>query len=241
MDRPVVLVVEDERSVADAVAYALETDGCTVRRATTGDAALEALRGEPIALVVLDVGLPDVNGLDLCRAIRGRHDVPVIFLTARSGEVDRIVGLEIGADDYVTKPFSPRELSARVRAVLRRTRPAAGAAKPTGAGNAAAAGPPAPTVPFEIDTTRHAIRYFGVALSLTRAEFRLLELLARHPGRVWPRDQVLEAVWDEPGASSDRSVDSHVKALRAKLRAVRPDVEPIETHRGVGYSLREEW
>ena len=186
------------------------------------------------------MGLPDVNGLDLCREIRSRHEVPVIFLTARSDEVDRIVGLEIGADDYVTKPFSPRELSARVRAVLRRTGLAAGLAETASRSTSRAAAQDA-AVPIEIDAGRHTIRYFGQLLVLTRAEFRLLELLARHPGQVYSREQVLGHVWEDPGASTDRSVDSHVKALRAKLRAVRTDIEAIETHRGVGYSLREQW
>lgn len=222
------LIVEDERAVADAVDYALTTDGCRTARAETGAAARQVLADGDVALVVLDVGLPDVNGFDLCREIRGRLGVPVIFLTARGEEVDRVAGLEIGADDYVAKPFSPRELSARVRAVLRRLQP-----RPVEAAG------PAP--PFEIDRERRLIRYFGSALVLTRTEYRLLELLARHPGRVYAREQLLERLWEDPGATGDRSVDSHVKSLRAKLRAVRPEVEAIETRRGEGYSLREEW
>lgn len=226
--RPKVLIVEDEEAVADAVDYALRTDGCLTVRAGTGTAAREALAAGDVALVVLDVGLPDANGFDLCREIRGRLGVPVIFLTARGEEVDRVAGLEIGADDYVAKPFSPRELSARVRAVLRRVQP-----QPAEAGGVAP--------PFEVDEERRAIRYFGAALALTRTEYRLLELLARHPGRVYTREQLLDRLWDDPGATGDRSVDSHVKSLRAKLRAVRPDVEAIETRRGEGYALREDW
>ncbi len=232
MDKPRVLIVEDERAVAEAVAYALETDGCLPIRAATGAAAREAMREGGVALVVLDIGLPDVNGLDLCRELREAHAVPIVFLTARGEEIDRVAGLEIGADDYVTKPFSPRELSARVRAVLRRTR-AAGPAPP------AARAVPAP--PFEVDEARRSIRYFGQPLSLTRTECRLLELLVRHPGRVYSREELLNRLWPDPGASSDRSVDSHVKSLRAKLRAVRADREAILTHRGEGYSLREAW
>ncbi len=232
MDKPKVLIVDDERAVAEAVAYALETDGCLPIRAASGAAAREAMREGGVALVVLDVGLPDVNGLDLCRELRADHDVPIVFLTARGEEIDRVAGLEIGADDYVTKPFSPRELSARVRAVLRRTR-------------AAASGPPAgqsvPGSPLEVDEARRTIRYFGRPLSLTRTEYRLLELLTRHPGRVYSREELLSRLWPDPGASSDRSVDSHVKSLRAKLRAIRADLEAIETHRGEGYSLREGW
>jgi len=228
--KPKVLIVEDERAVADAVAYALATDGCVALRAETGADARAILRDEDVALVVLDVGLPDVNGLDLCREIRAIREVPIIFLTARAEEVDRVAGLEIGADDYVTKPFSPRELSARVRAVLRRTRPR----ELTPGGESSG-------TPFEIDDARRAIRYFGQQLSLTATEYRLLELLVRHPGRVFSRDGLLERLWDDPGATTDRSVDSHVKALRAKLRAVRGELEAIETRRGEGYALRESW
>jgi two-component system catabolic regulation response regulator CreB len=228
--RPRVLLVEDETSVADTIVYALQTDGCDVEWVTTGAAALAALERRDVSIMVLDVGLPDVNGFDLCRQVRQKHALPIVFLTARGEETDRIVGLEIGADDYVTKPFSPRELSARVRAILRRMTPAAV--------------PPAPQTsgaPFVIDAERRQVRYFGQALDLTRTEYELLTLLVRRPGRVWSREQLLENVWTDPGASTDRSVDSHVKALRAKLRTVRGDVDAIVTHRGQGYSLREDW
>jgi two-component system catabolic regulation response regulator CreB len=234
--KPKVLIVEDERTVADAIAYALATDGCLPLRAGTGEDARCLLRDEEVALVVLDVGLPDVNGLDLCREIRARREVPVIFLTARAEEIDRVAGLEIGADDYVTKPFSPRELSARVRAVLRRSRPRQAPGSAEGAHSAGST-----ATPFAVDPERRAIRYFGNPLSLTATEYRLLELLVRHPGRVYSRDELLERLWDDPGATADRSVDSHVKALRAKLRAVRAEVDAIETRRGEGYALRESW
>ncbi len=234
--KPRVLIVEDERAVADAIAYALATDGCQPLRAETGEGARAILRDEDVALVVLDVGLPDVNGLDLCREIRAAREIPIIFLTARAEEIDRVAGLEIGADDYVTKPFSPRELSARVRAVLRRARPREAVATVGGADSRQPA-----LHPFEIDEARRAIRYFGKLLSLTATEYRLLELLARHPGRVYSRDELLERLWDDPGATTDRAIDSHVKSLRASLRAVRPDLEAIETRRGEGYALRESW
>ncbi len=231
--RPRVLIVEDEQAVADTIEYALRTDGCDPVRATTGAEALAALTAGDISLVVLDVGLPDMNGFDLCRTIRRSSDLPVIFLTARSEELDRVAGLELGADDYVTKPFSPRELSARVRTVLRRTR-AVPPAAPAPAANAGAS-------PFEIDERRCQITYFGVALDLTRTEYSLLALLVRHPGWVYSREQLLERIWSDPGASSDRAIDSHVKALRAKLRSVRPEIEAIETRRGQGYAIREQW
>ncbi len=227
--RPTVLVVEDEPAVADAIVYALRTDGCDPVHVASGAAALAALGARPVQLVVLDVGLPDANGFDLCREIRRSHEVPIIFLTARSEETDRVVGLELGADDYVVKPFSPRELSARVRAVLRRA-----AAQPTPAKAAAHR-------PFDIDEQRHSVRYFGQALDLTRTEYRLLTALLRHPGWVLSRARLLEELWDDPGATTERAIDSHIKALRAKLRALRPDLEAIETHRGEGYSLRERW
>jgi two-component system, OmpR family, catabolic regulation response regulator CreB len=228
--KPRVLLVEDEKAVAETIVYALTTDGCDVRWTTTGAEARTVLAAGGVSIVVLDVGLPDVNGFDLCREIRRETALPILFLTARGEEVDRIVGLEIGADDYVTKPFSPRELSARVRAILRRT----SAAPPPDAENEAA-------TPFVHDAERRLFRYFGQTLDLTRTEYELLGVLVRRPGRVFSREQLLQQVWTDPGASTDRSVDSHVKALRAKLRAVRPDAEAIETHRGQGYSLREEW
>lgn len=227
--KPRVLVVEDERAVADSIVYALRTDGCEPVWVGTGEGARVVLAGGDVSLVVLDVGLPDCNGFDLCREIRRTREVPVIFLTARSEEMDRVIGLEIGADDYVSKPFSPRELSARVRAVLRRSQ-----ARP-------APPPDSPGLPFELDDRRRVVSYFGRALDLTRTEFRILEVLLRHPGWVYSREQLMELVWDDPGAAVDRTVDSHVKALRAKLREVRPEVDPIVTHRGQGYSLQERW
>jgi two-component system, OmpR family, catabolic regulation response regulator CreB len=227
--RPKILVVEDERAVADTIEYALRTDGCDPVCVGTGHDARAAVTAGDIALIVLDVGLPDVNGFDLCREIRRSSNVPVLFLTARSEELDRVAGLEIGADDYVTKPFSPRELSARVRTILRRAQRAP--EDPA---------PPAVTAsPFTIDEKRRTIVYFGVPLDLTATEYNLLALLTRHPGWVYTRDQLLESLWAEPGASTDRAIDSHIKSLRAKLRAVRPDVEAIDTRRGQGYALKE--
>jgi two-component system catabolic regulation response regulator CreB len=225
-----ILVVEDEPSIADNITYALSTEGFTPEWRRTGADALAALAEGPFALVILDVGLPDANGFDLAREIRKAHEVPLIFVTARSHEIDRVVGLEIGADDYVVKPFSPRELVARVKAVLRRTR-----GKPSGA-----VGVPAETSPgFALDEERHRITYHGQKLELSRLEFNLLAVLVRRPGQVFSRDQLMELAWQEPSASMDRTVDTHMKTIRQKLRAVRPDEEPIVTHRGVGYSLRE--
>ncbi len=228
MDRPTILVVEDEPAIADTIQYALESEGFQCHRLEVGAGVVELLDRQPVALVVLDIGLPDLSGIEVCRRIRQRHDVPVIFLTARADEVDRVVGLELGADDYVTKPFSPRELAARVKAVLRRARPGDGSAKPS-----------SPNATFALDEERLQITYFGKPLELSRYEYRLLAVLLKKPGRVYSRDQLLELVWDEPEASLDRTVDAHVKNLRAKLRDIRPDVDPIATHRGTGYSLKE--
>jgi two-component system catabolic regulation response regulator CreB len=226
MDKPTILVVEDEPAIADTIQYALESEGFQCHRLEVGAGVAEVLDRQPVALVVLDIGLPDVSGIEVCRRIRQRHDVPIIFLTARAGEVDRVVGLELGADDYVVKPFSPRELAARVKAVLRRAGRGGDKPQPPGAA-------------FALDEERHQITYFGKPLELSRYEYRLLAVLLKRPGRVYSREQLLELVWDEPEASLDRTVDAHVKNLRAKLRDVRPDIDPIATHRGTGYSLKE--
>ena len=224
--KPRILIVEDEPAIADTIQYALETEGFQTALVTSGRPVLSCLAEEKVDLIILDIGLPDINGLELCKKIRAAHTLPIIFLTARADEIDRVVGLEIGADDYVTKPFSPRELSARVRAVLRRT----------GAGQKAS--PPAAAA-FHVDDMRQRISYFDSVLDLSRYEFRILKTFIDRPGQVFTRDQLMEKVWDEPEASMDRTVDAHIKNLRAKLRAVDPAVDPIVTHRGTGYSLRE--
>ena len=227
--RQVILVVEDETSIAETIIYALRTEGFEPLWRSTGHEALTVLGGQPVALVLLDVGLPDMSGFDVCREILRRSQVPVIFLTARSSEVDKIVGLELGADDYLAKPFSPRELTARVRAVLRRT-------------NGHSAGQPAATPPkiWQHDEARCRISYRAKPLDLTRNEYRLLCALLASPGRVFNRDQLMAAAWDDPGSAIDRTVDAHIKTLRAKLREAACEADPIVTHRGLGYSLKEE-
>jgi two-component system catabolic regulation response regulator CreB len=217
-----ILIIEDEAPIADTLIYALQTEGFQVQWCRLGRDGMEVLERDPIDLVVLDVGLPDTNGFELCKAIRRFSEVPVIFLTARGDEVDRIVGLEIGADDYIVKPFSPREVAARVKAILKRTKPA----------------PAVPAVHgFELDTGRARIRYQGRLLELTRYEYLILKTLLEQPERVFSRDQIMDRVWQEPGASLDRAVDTHIKTLRAKLHRVSPDQDPIRTHRGLGYSI----
>ena len=218
-----ILVVEDERSIADAVAYALETEGLSCTWVGLGQEAIDLLQREPAELVILDVGLPDLNGFDVCRAVRQFSDVPIIFLTARKDEIDRVVGLEIGADDYVVKPFSPRELAARVKAVLRRR-----SSPDPGRGQDG---------PFDVDLVKRRVSYRGKILDLTRYEYGLLVALHKQPGRIFSREQLMDLVWDAPEASLDRTVDAHIKSLRSKLREITPDVDVIRTHRGMGYSL----
>ncbi|HEX7043786.1 MAG TPA: two-component system response regulator CreB [Burkholderiales bacterium] len=227
--KPRILVVEDEPGIADTIRYALATDGFEPLVCGTGEEALAVLDAQPVALIVLDVGLPDINGFELFRRLQARAAAPpVIFLTARSDEIDRVVGLELGADDYLAKPFSPRELTARIRTVLRRLQKAAQAV-------------PAPAAtPVAIDEERRRIHYYGRPLELSRYEYGLLRTLASRPGRVYSRDELLALVWDEPGASLDRTVDAHIKTLRMKLRAIAPRLEPIRTHRGIGYAFADD-
>ncbi len=232
-----ILLVEDEPAIADTITYALNTEGFEPVWCATGQAALAALGHTTFGLAIVDVGLPDINGFDLFREIQARWRVPVIFLTARTAEIDRVVGLELGADDYVPKPFSPRELCARVRTVLRRMARSA-AADPATPPAAAATGRRV-AGPFEVDDERKTIRYRGRPLDLSRYEYRLLKLFVERPGRVFSRDDLLVQVWDDPASSFDRTVDAHVKQLRAKLRAIDPEADPIQTHRGLGYSLKE--
>jgi len=220
-----ILIVEDESAIADNIQYALETEGFETVRLSSGLPVIPLLSQDQIDLIILDIGLPDINGLELCKKIRKTHQMPVIFLTARSDEIDRVVGLEIGGDDYVTKPFSPRELSARVKAVLRRIQ---------------ASDNIPPSQAFEIDEARCRISFFGQPMDLSRYEYRLLKIFILRPGRVYTREQLMDLVWEEPEASMDRTVDAHIKNLRSKLKAVNPDTDPIVTHRGMGYSLRED-
>jgi two-component system catabolic regulation response regulator CreB len=223
-----ILVIEDEPGIADTIVYALKSEGFVPTWCGTGRAGLAALAREDVALVILDIGLPDGSGIEICKQIRVHSAVPVLFLSARAGEIDRVLALELGGDDYVTKPFSPRELTARVRAILRRA---------VGAGPAPEAGRTV-TGDFEHDAERREVRFHGAALVLTRLEYRLLAVLLARPGRVFSRDELMTAAWEDPGASFDRTVDVHIKTLRAKLRAVAPAADPIRTHRGTGYALQ---
>jgi len=243
-NRPRILIAEDESGIADTLQYVLQSDGFTPVWCATAEAALASFVAEPPALAILDVGLPDMNGFELFKRLQARMrdtggaEVPMVFLTARSDEIDRVVGLELGADDYIAKPFSPRELVARVRTILRRSQ-RAGVAVPAPAA-AAVPVPPAAPLPFVVDTERMLIRYYGRALELSRYEYGLLRLLVQRPGRVFTRDELLSMVWDDASDSFDRTVDAHIKTLRAKLKAVAPELDPIRTLRGTGYALNEE-
>ena len=218
-----VLVVDDEPIVRDVVVRYLRRDGHETREAATGDQAREILEAESPELVVLDVMLPGTDGLELCRWIRRRSELPVIMLTARGEETDRIVGLELGADDYVTKPFSPRELAVRVRTVLRRSRTTADDIERVTFG------------PFEVDSASREVRRGAQLLKLTVKEFDLLWFLVSHPRRVFSRDQLMDRVWGYTTALDTGTVTVHVRRLREKLEEDPSRPRFLETVWGVGY------
>lgn len=228
MSAPHILIVEDEISIAENLIYALETENFTTSHLTTGSKVAETVRCSDISLIVLDVGLPDILGFDVCRQVREFSNVPILFLTARDSEIDHVLGLELGADDYVTKPFSPRELAARIRAILRRSAPVTQSISPAAASET-------PPVLFH-DISAMSISCHGKPLDLTANEYKLLSAFMSQPGRTFTRDQLLEKAWNDPGSAMDRTVDAHVKSLRAKLNSVSQlcsDV--IQTRRGLGY------
>ncbi len=219
----VIVVVEDDANIADLIELYLRRDGFRVFQAPDGETALKTIRDRQPKLIVLDLGLPgQVDGLEVCRQVRATSDVPIIMLTARDDEVDRVLGLELGADDYVTKPFSPRELVARVKAILRR-----------------AEGPRASTVAVftvgavEVDTGRREARLAGVPVALATREFDLLHYLAEHKGLALSRRQLLDGVWGADWIGDDRTVDVHVRQLRKKFG----DDLPLDTVWGVGYRM----
>jgi two-component system OmpR family response regulator len=224
-----ILVVEDDPRISDVLEYALKADGYEVQTAQRGREAAEIARRSSPGLIVLDVGLPDIDGFEVCRMVRTFSDVPVIFLTSRTDEIDRVVGLEIGGDDYVVKPFSPRELLARIKAIRRRNdRP--DATRPEDrTENRLRYGP------ITIDPEKFRVECDGREIVLTAQEFKLLELLVKHPGRVFTREQVLNRAWGDGGLVADRTIDVHVKSLRRKFGKF----EFIETVRGIGYRARE--
>jgi len=220
-----VLIIEDELGIAESLAYLLRQEGFEVRQAARLAAGREAA---PRAdLIVLDLTLPDGSGLEFLRQLRSEVKTPVIILTSRDTEVDRVVGLELGADDYVVKPFSPREVVARVKAVLRRTTPEA---EPSASPNGH---------PIQIDEDRRQATVSGKTLALSKIEFDLLACLTHAPGYVFTRTRLLDQVWGDDSAVTDRTVDVHLKAVRRKIAALGEDPDLIETVRGVGYRARE--
>src|SRR2546423_1458219 len=223
-----ILVVEDDPRISDVLEYALKTEGYEVVKAQRGREAIEIAQRSAPALIVLDVGLPDIDGFEVCRSIRKCSDVPVIFLTSRSDEIDRVVGLELGGDDYVVKPFSPRELLARIKAIGRRKTRSASAAEKRNEGELRYG-------PITIDAEKFRVHCENREIVLTAQEFKLLELLVRHPGRVFTREQVLNRAWGEGGLVADRTIDVHIKSLRKKFGKL----DFIETVRGIGYRARE--
>ena len=231
MQKKCILVIDDEQHILDVVVYILQENGFEVVTALDGETGLRFFETERPDLVVLDLALPGIPGLDLFRRMRGiRPDIPIIMLTSRSEEIDRVLGLELGADDYVTKPFSARELAARVRAVLRRTEHTA--PEETTA--------PLTHGPIELDTEAFSVKYWGVALALTRSEFKFVDCLVRYPARVFTRDVLIDQIYDNQHVVTDRSIDAYVKRLRKKFAEIRPDLDPIQTVHGLGYKLNQD-
>jgi len=224
-----ILIVDDEPPIVEVLAYNLKRENYQVVVARDGEEALAQARREQPDLVILDLMLPKLDGIEVCKALRRERDVPIIMLTARDGEIDRVVGLELGADDYVVKPFSVRELMARVKNVLRRSRTAP--QSPESGQEVIRAGP------LRLDVTRHQVWWGQVELELTALEFDLLHTLALHAGQLLSREQLLAQVWGYDYYGDLRVVDAAVKRLRAKVRAAAPDAEAITTVRGVGYKL----
>jgi len=222
-----ILVVDDEPAIGDAVAYALRASGFEVDTFGNGETALEAARATGYDVLVLDVRLPGLSGIEICRRLRDESDVPILILTAMDAEVDRVLGLEAGADDYVTKPFSIAELVSRVRAILRRReldRAAGGAVRRVGS--------------LELDLNRHDVRIDGRTIRLTPSEFRLLAFLAQEPERVYSRREIMQHLWDSTYVGDQRACDIHVSNLRRKIEETPERPQRLVTVRGVGYRLR---
>jgi DNA-binding response OmpR family regulator len=229
-DSSTILLVDDEDSVQKLLAYPLEREGFRVLQAWDGEEALERFASEHVDLVVLDLMLPKLDGLEVCKRLRAESEVPIIMLTARDDELDKVLGLELGADDYITKPFSIHEFRSRVRALLRR----AAVARPAGA--------PEESISahgIEIDLSRRLVTVRGALVRLTYVEFELLRTLAAHPGRVYSRRMLLEALWGAADYREPRTIDVHVRHLREKLERDPAEPEYILTVRGVGYRFRD--
>lgn len=221
-----ILLIEDEPSIADNVCYSLKQNGFNPTWVTLGNEGIELHKSATNAfnLIILDVGLPDISGFEVCKLIREFSNTPIIFLTARGDEIDRVVGLEIGADDYVVKPFSPRELAARVNVILKRVQTTSQHQY-------------FPHL-FLVDEAKQQIHFTEELLNLTSYEFGILKALIEQPERVFTREQLMDKIWNTPEESFDRVIDTHIKTIRAKLREINPTYNPIITHRGIGYSIK---
>jgi DNA-binding response OmpR family regulator len=228
-DSSTILLVDDEESVQKLLAYPLEREGFRVLQARDGEEALERFASEHVDLVVLDLMLPKLDGLEVCKRLRAESEVPIIMLTARDDELDKVVGLELGADDYITKPFSIREFRSRVRALLRR----ASVARPADDGEVIVADG------LRIDLARRSVEVRGEPVQLTYVEFELLRTLAANPGRVYNRRMLLEALWGGADYREPRTIDVHVRHLREKLERDPAEPEFLLTVRGVGYRFRD--
>lgn len=221
-----VLLFEDENNIAENLKYALKTEGILCEHCSTAQDGLNKFNKDKFDLIILDVGLPDKSGFDVCKEIRQTSKIPIFFLTARADEVDKILGLELGADDYITKPFSPREVTARIRSFFRRF------------GDTAKSTESKKIFDFLIIEDRFQIKYKNIDLELRRYEFGILKFLLENPGRVYSRTQIMEKVWQEPDMSLERTIDTHIKVIRAKIKNISDD-EVIQTHRGIGYSIKD--
>jgi len=224
-----ILLIEDESAIADTIIYALSTEGFDPVWVQTGKDSLDILSKDNIDLIIIDIGLPDINGFELLKLIRKESNIPVIFLTARSEELDKVLGLELGADDYITKPFSPRELTARIKANLRRIY------------NNIEQDKNNTNLPFIIDEEKKEVKYFDKKVDLSFFEYKILTLLLSNPGMVYSRDKIIEIIWNNDADIYDRTIDAHIKSIRAKLYNINNTYEPIVTHRGFGYSIKEKY
>ena len=229
-----ILCVEDDAAIIMPLRYALEREDWLVTWANTGMSAIQQIEQNHFDFIILDVGLPDLSGFEVCKKIRTFNHTPLLFLTARDDEIDRIVGLEIGADDYCAKPFSSREIVSRIKAIWRRME----IQQQLLAEKQQSISSQQSSNIWQCQDETLQIHYYAIALQLTRYEYRLLKLLIQHPEQVFSRQQLMDHVWEHPEHSLERTVDTHIKSIRNKLKQISPEHEPIETHRGFGYSLK---
>nr|MBP9838506.1 response regulator [Pseudomonadota bacterium] len=215
MTNKLIIIVEDETAIAEVVEFSLKQENFSTIICSTGEAALKALAQNKADLLLIDLGLPDINGFDLAKKIKSNFQIPFIFLTSRAEEVDKILGFEIGADDYITKPFSPRELTARVKALLKRLSTSEQDSKITAYGN------------IKINEDKLAVEYQNQPLTLTRYEYKILLLLIKTPGKVFSRENIMLSVWEDPNMSLDRTIDTHIKTLRQKFKSINENDEVI--------------